>query len=121
MTIYILLIISDGALSEFNRRLGCVESMRSPSMFGLEIHAILVIWLDYIWTQLRHGLPVKQDMHQNLVHVKSLSSTWTFHRIHGVHACPWQLCVWPLAQAQTNALLCLCPSHCYIWEQTMAL
>jgi hypothetical protein len=79
-----LLIISEGPLSEFNHGLGCVESIRSSSMFGLRIQVILVVWLGSIWTQLRQGLPVKQDIHQNLVCIKSLSSTWTVHRIHRV-------------------------------------
>jgi hypothetical protein len=35
------------------------------------------------------------------------------------HARSQQLCVWPEAQTQTNAILCLCPPHCYVWEQTM--
>jgi hypothetical protein len=81
MTIYILLILSDGALSEFNHGLGHVESIRSPSVFGLRICAICVIFLDSIRTQLGHGLPVKQDMHSNSVRVKSLSSTQPVHGI----------------------------------------
>jgi hypothetical protein len=55
-------------------------------MFGPRIHAILVIWPDSIRTQHGHRLPVKQDMHQNLVCVKSLSSTQTVHRVCGVRA-----------------------------------
>jgi hypothetical protein len=30
------------------------------------------------------------------------------------HAHSQQLCVWPAAQTQTNAILCLCPPHCYV-------
>jgi hypothetical protein len=37
------------------------------------------------------------------------------------HAHSWQLCVWPAAQTQMNAIPCLCPPHCYVWEQIMAL
>jgi hypothetical protein len=36
-------------------------------------------------TSLGLGLPVKPDIHQHLVCVKSLSSTWTVHRIHRVY------------------------------------
>jgi hypothetical protein len=75
-----------GALSEFNHRLGRVESIRSPSVFGPRIRAIRVIWPDSIRTQLGHGLPIKQDMHSNSVRVKSVSSTRTVHGIRGVRA-----------------------------------
>jgi hypothetical protein len=75
-----------GALSEFNHGLGRVESIRSLSVFGPRIRAIRMICLDSIWTQLGHGLPIKQDMHPNSVHVKSVSSTWTVHGIRRVRA-----------------------------------
>jgi hypothetical protein len=84
MSIYIFLILSDGALSEFNHGLGHVESIRSPCVFGPRICAIRMICPDSIWTQFGHGLPVQQDMHPNSVRVKSLSSARTVHRIHGV-------------------------------------
>jgi hypothetical protein len=75
-----------GALSGFNHGLGRVESIRSPSVFGLRIHAIRMICPDSIRTQLGHGLPIKQDMHPNSVCVKSVSSTRTVHGIRGVRA-----------------------------------
>jgi hypothetical protein len=55
MAIYILLILSDGAQSEFNHGLGCVESIRSLSVFGPRICAIHMICLDSIRTQLGHA------------------------------------------------------------------
>jgi hypothetical protein len=75
-----------GALSGFNHGLGCVESIRSPSVFGPRIRAIRVICPDSIRTQLGHGLPIKQDMHPNSVCVKSVSSTQAVHGIRGVRA-----------------------------------
>jgi hypothetical protein len=74
VAIHILLIISNNPLSKFNHGLGLVESIRSLSVFSPRICAILGICQDSVWTQLRHGLPFKQDIHQKLDHAKSLSS-----------------------------------------------